>query len=88
MGHVVVNTGPVMGEEVHVSNSAMKLVRLGFNPSQREDVAILKSLAAAFISACEEVRDRGGDGAREAALAITQAQTASMFAVAAATADL
>lgn len=88
MGHVIVNTGAAQGVEVPVSTSAMGLVRLGFNPSQLTQVDVIKSLAAALISECEKLRDEKGKGAREAAIAITEVQTASMFAVAAATADL
>lgn len=88
MGHVILNTGAAMGKEVAVTTSAMDLVRLGFNPSKLEQVDRIKSIAAALISECEALRDAGGKGAREAAIAITETQTASMFAVAAATADL
>lgn len=91
MGHVIVNTGPVQGKEVPVSTEAMDLVRLSFNPSSMERVAVLKSLAAAFISECEAIKAEaagGGKGGREASIAITEAQGACMFAVAAATANL
>lgn len=88
MGHVIVNTGAAQGVEVPVSTSAMDTVRLGFNPSKLPRVDVIKSITAALISECERLRDEGGKGAREASIAITQAQTASMFAVAAATADL
>lgn len=92
MGHVIVNTGAVMGAEVAVNSSAMETVRLGFNPSKLERVDRIKSLAAAFISECENLRDEvrgtGGAGGREASVAITEAQSACMFAVASATANL
>lgn len=82
MGHVVLNTGACNGVEVPVSSEAMKMVRMGFNPSQLPQVDRIKSLAAALISELENV------GGREGSIAITQVQTASMFGVAAATAHL
>jgi|SRR5580765_4523148 len=93
---------------VDVSNSALRRVRAGFNPSLMEEVGHLKLLAAAFITACERLRDREkpmlptadqppdlpasqmwdaiDEGARDAALAITNMDTAAMYAVKAATA--
>jgi hypothetical protein len=72
---------------VPVSTSAAALVRAGFNPSGNIRVGLLKTMAAAMISELETIRDdREHPGAREAAIAITQLQGASMFAVAAATA--
>lgn len=92
MGHVIVNTGAVMGAEVAVNTTAMDTVRLSFNPSKLERVDRIKSLAAAFISECENLRDEasesGSAGGREASVAITEAQSACMFAVASATANL
>ncbi|MDR6266556.1 hypothetical protein [Roseobacter sp. N2S] len=88
MGHVIINSGPVMGVNAPINTSAMDIVRLRFNPSNLEQVDCIKSLAAALISQCEAIRDAGGPGAREAAKAITDVQSASMFAVAAATAGL
>lgn len=88
MGHIIVNTGPVMGEEVAVSDTAAATVRMKSNVSGLRDVDVLKSIAAAFITECERIRDAGGPGARDAAIAITKMQGASMFGVAAATAHL
>ncbi|MFV0385604.1 hypothetical protein [Paracoccus sp. (in: a-proteobacteria)] len=86
--HVTIHTAALDGGEATITNSAAELVRMGFNPSVLPEVDRLKALAAAFISACEAIRDKGGKGAREASIAITDMQGASMFAVAAATADL
>ena len=86
--HVKIHTAALPEEEVSISNTAAELVRMGFNPSKLPPVDRLKSLAAAFISECEAIRDARGKGAREAAIAITEMQGASMFAVAAATAEL
>lgn len=71
-----------------ISESACKMVRLSFNPSGSERVTRLKILAAALIAEYEVVRSDTTAGAREAAIAITHVQTASMMGVAAATADL
>lgn len=86
--HVTVHTAAVPGGKSSISNTAAELVRMSFNPSKVEPVDRIKALAAALISECEAIRDGRGKGAREAAIAITEIQTASFFAVAAATADL
>lgn len=87
--HVKIATGALPeGAETHITNSAASLVRMGFNPSSLPQVDRIKALAAALISECEAMRDARGPGAREAAIAITEIQGASMFAVAAATAHL
>ena len=64
-----------------------KAVGLSFNPSGNEDVQNLKELSAAFIDACNELREKSTDNEvkRQAAIAITEAQTAQMWAVKAAT---
>ncbi|MBC7286129.1 hypothetical protein [Hoeflea sp.] len=86
--HVKLFMGSEIPPETHVSDSAAGLVRYKFNPSGLETVQKLKFLAAAIISECELIRDNKGPGAREAAIAITDLQKASMMAVAAATAHL
>lgn len=86
--HVIINTAALNQEQVPISNSAAELVRMGFNPSTLAPVDRIKALAAALISECEAIRSEGGKGAREASVAITEIQSGSMFAVAAATADL
>ena len=86
--HVAIHTAAVNGDVTSISNDAAARVRMGFNPSKRVNADRMKALAAAFMTECEIVRDAGGPGARDAAVAITQMQGASMFAVAAATADL
>jgi hypothetical protein len=75
---------------------AVKLVRLSFNPSSLKAVDELKLLAAAFISRVHECKaDLNGsadpsaqEAGRNFALAITNMQQASMWAVAGATAHL
>jgi len=86
--HVVINTAALDGVTTPISDSAAKIVRMGFNPSSFPEVDRIKSLTAALVSECEAIRDEGGEGAREASIAITQLQRASMFAVAAATSKL
>ncbi|MEO1606750.1 MAG: hypothetical protein AAFU34_15640 [Pseudomonadota bacterium] len=90
--HVKINTAALTDHEVAINDSAARTVRMGFNPSEMPRIDEVKALAAALISACEDIRDDsnmgGVSGGREAALAITHVQTASMFAVAAATAHL
>ena len=86
--HVKIHTAAVPDGETAINSSAAELVRMGFNPSKIEAVDRIKALAAALISECITIRDAKGKGAREAAIAITEIQGGSMFAVAAATADL
>ena len=86
--HVRIHTGAVPDGTTTITDTAAKTVRMGFNPSSIEQVDRIKALAAALVSECENIRDASGPGAREAAVAITQLQGASMFAVAAATAHL
>lgn len=64
-----------------------KAVGLSFNPSGDANVQKLKEQAAAFIDSCNELRDKATDNEvkRMAAVAITEAQTAQMWAVKAAT---
>lgn len=61
-----------------------KAVGADFNPSRQDDVAKLKRLYAEIIDICH---DAGGSGEamRLWSIAITQAQTAQMWAVKAAT---
>ena len=83
-------------EHPEISDTAAAKVRLSFNvpvegrPQSVADVQALKEAAARFITLVEQI---GGDKpaserlcARECALAITHIQTASFFAVYAATA--
>ncbi|QDP55391.1 MAG: hypothetical protein Tp176DCM1853251_75 [Prokaryotic dsDNA virus sp.] len=86
--HIKLHMGEETPAETHVSDSAAALVRYKFNPSGLADVQRIKFIAAALISECEALRDAKGPGAREAAIAITDIQKASMMAVAAATAHL
>ncbi|MCP4243935.1 MAG: hypothetical protein GY772_25575 [bacterium] len=86
--HVKIHTAAVPDGETAISDSAAALVRMGFNPSRIEPVDRIKALAAALVSECEAIRDSDGAGAREASIAITDLQKASMMAVAAATAHL
>jgi hypothetical protein len=71
-------------EHLTVTDDAQEAIRFSFNPSQRNRVTRLKALAAAFISEAEVAGEETGAG-REAAVAITNMQTASMWAVLGAT---
>jgi hypothetical protein len=71
-----------------VSDKAKKAVRIGFNPSALPRVDRLKALAAAFITECENGQSEMPYAGREYAVAITEMQKASMFAVLAATTDV
>lgn len=60
-----------------------KAVGLSFNPSGDPVVQELKEKAAAFIDACETVRQatQSGEQKRMMSVAITEATTAQMWAV-------
>ena len=68
-----------------MSETAAEAVRVNFNPSGLESVARLKGIAAEFITACEELNAANPDAGREFAVAKTNMQTASMWAVLGAT---
>jgi hypothetical protein len=72
-------------EIVGVSTEAEEAIRFSFNPSGLQRVTRLKALAAAFISECDAVLLDGTMSGREMAVAKTQMQTASMWAVLGAT---
>lgn len=75
--------------EVNVSPTAADAIRHKFNPSDRSDVARIKDMTGTLITFMESIRDRdGGKAGREAAVAITQLQGASMWCVLAATKGL
>src|SRR5258707_15675330 len=67
-----------------------KAVGLSFNPSNDETVQQLKERAAAFIDTCNDYRNASDDGEvkRMLSVAITEAQTAQMWAVKAVTWNL
>lgn len=65
-----------------ISKTAADAVRLAFNPSSLPEIERLKLLMGAWITEVEALKGRA---AREAATAIINAQTASMWAVLAAT---
>lgn len=83
--HVTINTGAINNERADISDNAAKAVRMGFNPSALPRVDRLKALAAAFLTECDLVAAELPEAAREAAVAKTNMQTASMWAVLAAT---
>lgn len=70
--------------ESDLSKSACEAIRFKFNPSGDARVNTIKTLTARLITELEAIRDEGL-ASREADFAITNAQTASMWAVLAAT---
>lgn len=85
MMKVTISTPAVANGVVGISEQSAQAVRMGFNPSSIERVDRLKALAAAFLSECDLVAAEIPAAAREAAVAKTNMQTASMWAVLAAT---
>ena len=64
------------------------MVGKSFNPNQREDVAEIKDLYAKVIDILNHARTNAiGNKARELSIAITEAQTAQMWAVRSITRD-
>lgn len=73
--------------EMACSEGALDAVRWNFNPSANPHVTLLKALSAALITQCEELRAGPGQRSRWASIAITDIESAQMFAVKAATYD-
>ena len=71
--------------QVGTSNDAQEAIRFTFNPSGLPRVAILKALAAAFLTECDRTHIEVPAAGRELAVAKTNMQTASMWAVLGAT---
>ena len=75
--------------DIETTETAKDAVRKNFNPSGNQDVADIKAMTASLVSKMEQIRDRNnGMAGREAAVAITNLQTASMWCVLAATKGL
>ncbi len=66
---------------ITLSASAEEAIRFAFNPSGLPDVHVLKALAGAFITKCEEMQAAMPHAGREFAVAKTEMQTASMWSV-------
>lgn len=86
--HVKIHHSDVAVAEVAPDVAAKESVRYSFNPSGLSEVATLKALAAAFIEYCDYVAIGKPEAGRELAVAKTNMQTASMWAVLAATKGL
>lgn len=71
--------------EIVLSDSAKDHIRHKFNPSGLPEVNNLKALSGAFITYVEHLQKEHPHAARELAVAITNMQTASMWAVLGAT---
>lgn len=71
-----------------VNDPAEEAIRFTFNPSGLPAVTKLKALAAAFLTACDETQLDNPAASRELAVAKTNMQTASMWAVLGATKGL
>lgn len=78
----------ILVTEGSLSDTAKDAVRLTFNPSGNARVNLLKMLAAALITEYEWIMKDNPAATREAAVAITNLQTASMWGVLAATKNL
>ncbi len=88
MAHVVLHTGACENEEVQISEAGAEAVRFNFNPSGLDSVNRIKSLTSALISELQAQQAAKPEAGREFAVAITNAQTASMWGVLAATKGL
>lgn len=99
--HVTIHTANLDNVSVNITDTAAKRVRMNFNPSTLPNVDRLKALAAAFMSECDRITiEMTVDQSipnyeaikemvyREMATAKTNIQSASHFAVSAATSRL
>lgn len=66
---------------ITLSADSVEAVRLGFNPSGIDTVHVFKTLAGAFLTLADGVAKSNPSAARELAVAKTNMQTASMWAV-------
>lgn len=85
MKYVALYSGACNGAEVAISPEGAEAVRMSFNPSGLEPVNRIKSLTAALVSELIAQLDSKPNAAREFDFAIANVQTASMWAVLAAT---
>lgn len=74
--------------QIAIDDEAKEAIRLSFNPSQKTEVFTLKMLAAALFTYCNYLQDFKPEAGREFAVAKTNLQTASMWAVSGATKGL
>lgn len=85
------NVLSIVMSENQLSPEAKAWIRTNFNPSGDGQVRRLKLFAAAYMTEVQRIRDAnlgdvpGSYAARQAAISLTHIQTASMFAVLAAT---
>lgn len=77
------STNEVLGTPVNEMSYGEKAVGLTFNPSGDQNVQKVKELYAQIIDLCDEHRRVAGPGekGRLLSVAITEAQTAQMWAV-------
>jgi hypothetical protein len=71
------------GEDLREMTYGEKAVGLTFNPSNDQNVQKIKELYAQIIDLCDQLRTEAGQGekGRLLSVAITEAQTAQMWAV-------
>ena len=77
-----------VGGVVNLTAESSELVRYAFNPSAKEEVSRIKTLTSALIAELQAQQHANPAAGREFAVAITNVQTASMWAVLAATKGL
>jgi hypothetical protein len=84
----IVNVTDQPSRTYTASDTALEAVRFSFNPSALEAVTRIKALSALFIAECEGAAAQNPAAGREFAVAKTEMQTASMWAVLGATKGL
>ena len=82
---VTINVTDQPTRVVVATDPALEAIRFTFNPSLLNDVTELKALAAAFLTKADDVARANPWAGREIAVAKTNMQTASMWAVLGAT---
>lgn len=86
--NIVIDASSNLVKQVMPNDAAKEAVRLKFNPSGLESVECLKILAASFLTLCDEIAAAKPEAGRELAVAKTNMETASMWAVRGATKGL
>lgn len=79
----IINGGA--SDAVTITDEGAEAIQFKFNPSGLESVNRIKTLTGALITELKDQQRMKPEAAREFAVAITEVQTASMWAVLAAT---
>jgi hypothetical protein len=88
MAQVTISFDDGSSYTISLADEAKEAIRYSFNPSGLASVNVLKALAASYLSAIKEAEGQKPEAGREFAVAKTNMQTASMWAILGATKGL